>query len=95
MKFPTHRPANPLREIELAGSIGTGGSISLSVPDGELPTLQTLRCYRTDGRLLAEIDLRDYVAGTVIDLSRLPRGYNLLYITDGVWRKTLPLIVSE
>ena len=88
-------PTNPLRKIEVAGSIGTGGSISLSVPSGELPALQTLRCYRADGRLLAEVDLRDYVAGTAIDLSRLPRGYNLLYITDGVWRKTLPLIISE
>ncbi|WP_420459895.1 hypothetical protein [Neolewinella sp.] len=94
-ELPDTRPTNPLRKIEVAGSIGTGGSISLSVPEGDMPALQTLRCYRTDGRLLAEIDLRDYVAGKAIDLSRLPRGYNLLYITDGVWRKTLPLIVSE
>ncbi len=86
---------NPLGRLQLAGSLGAGSHLGLSVPEGELPALKLLRCYRADGRLLAEIDLREYVAGTAIDLSRLPRGYNLLVITDGVWRKTLPFIKSD
>ncbi len=87
--------SNPLGKLQLAGSLGTGSHLSLSLPGGELPTLEVLRCYRADGRLLAEINLRGYVAGTAIDLSRLPRGYNILVITDGVWRKTLPFIKSD
>jgi hypothetical protein len=77
--------------LKLSNNPGNGQT-SLSVDEGEFPVLRQLDVYRADGRLLTSIQLDEYKEGKPLPLDNLPRGYNIIVVTDGVNRKALPYV---
>ena len=71
------------------------GKLRLGVPTGVFPGLSSLEVFTSAGRRLAHFDLLDYLPNSVLDLTSLPCGYYLLIVSDGVYRRTLPYVITR
>ncbi len=91
---PGRPPRSPLLDIRAYQNPGEG-RLQLGVPAGDFPELSSLEVYTSAGSLITHFEMRDYLPGSVLDLTSLPSGSYLLLISDESFRRTLPYVITR
>ncbi len=91
---PGSSPQSPLVDIRAYQNPGEG-RLQLGVPTGDFPELSSLEVYTSAGALITHFDMREYLPGSILDLTSLPSGFYLLLIRDGSFRRSLPYVITR